>query len=379
MIQKDEATIKYKSEPVGELAIIALESCAEIAQPIDTKLSSTREKDSHLISINEIRFANGEGKVVLNESIRGKDVYILCDVGNYSCTYKMFGFENHKSPDDHLQDIKRALSAIAGKARRITLIMPLLYASRQHRRKARESLDCALALQELERLGVRDIITFDAHDPTIQNAIPLISFETLHPSYKIIKALITGENDLQINSSNMVVISPDTGAMDRALFYSSSLGVETGLFYKRRDHSKVVGGTNPIVQHDYLGRDVEGCNVLIVDDMISSGQSIFDIAKELKSRNANKIYVAVTFALFTDGKEKFEEYYNKGLIDRVYATNLTYVPDDIRQSEWFREVDMSGFMANVIDTLNYNRSISTLLDSTQLIAKLLSERKNHKI
>jgi len=361
--------------PYGDLAIIALKSCADIAKPIDEKLSQTRDEKTHLISADEIRFSNGEGKVVINESIRGKDVYILCDVGNYGCTYKMFGFENHYSPDDHLQDIKRALSAIAGKARRITLIMPLLYASRQHRRKGRESLDCALALQEFERLGVKDIITFDAHDPTIQNAIPLISFENLHPTYKIIKALVTEENLLDIQPENMVVISPDTGAMDRALYYSSNLGVDTGLFYKRRDHTKVVDGKNPIVQHDYLGRDVEGCNVLIVDDMIASGQSVFDICDELKARGAKKIFVAVTFALFTSGPDMFEEYYKKGLLDRVYATNLTYVPEHIKEAEWFNTVDMSGFTANIIDTLNHDESISPLLDSTQLIRRLLNRNK----
>ena len=376
MNHEDKAIQKL---PYSELAIIALDSCSEIAKHIDEKLSKNRDKDTYLISIDEVRFSNGEGKVVLNDSIRGKDVYILSDVGNYSCTYTMFGFTNHKSPDDHLQDIKRTLSAIAGKARRVTLVMPLLYASRQHRRKSRESLDCALALQELETLGVGDIITFDAHDPTIQNAIPLISFENLHPSYKIIKALLTEEHELQINNNNMVVISPDTGAMDRALYYSSNLGVETGLFYKRRDHTKIVNGKNPIVQHDYLGRDVEGCNVLIVDDMISSGESVFDIAKELKAKKANKVYVAVTFALFTNGKEKFEQYYKDGLITKVFATNLTYIPEDVINSEWFSLVDMSGFIANVIDTLNYDQSISKLLDSTHLIRKLLDKRKNHEI
>lgn len=360
--------------PYGELAIIALKSFKDHAEPIDNKLSQSRAKDTHLISVQEVRFSNGEGKVVINESIRGKDVFILCDVGNYGCTYDMFGHENRMSPDDHLQDIKRALSAIAGKARRITLILPLLYASRQHRRKGRESLDSALALQEFERLGVKDIITFDAHDPTIQNAIPLISFENLHPSYKIIKALIMEEPDLNINADNMVVISPDTGAMDRALYYSSNLGVDTGLFYKRRDHSKVVNGKNPIVQHDYLGRSVEGCNVLIVDDMISSGQSVFDICKELKKRGANKIFVAVTFALFTAGPETFEQYYKEGLLDRVYATNLSYIPDHIKEADWFQTVDMSGFVANVIDTLNHDNSISPLLDSTKLIRRLLKRK-----
>ncbi len=376
MKDKKEAHVQQLDRtqlPYGELAIIALKSCREIAKPIDEKLSRTREKGSQLIDIEEVRFSNGEGKVVLKESIRGKDVYILCDVGNYGCTYDMFGYENRMSPDDHLQDIKRTLSAIAGKARRITLIMPLLYASRQHRRKGRESLDSALALQEFERLGVKDIITFDAHDPTIQNAIPLISFENLHPSYKIIKALVTEEDDLDINANNMVVISPDTGAMDRALYYSSNLGVDTGLFYKRRDHSVVVDGKNPIIQHDYLGKDVSGSNVLIVDDMISSGQSVFDICKDLKARGAKKIFVAVTFALFTSGHETFEAYYAEGLLDRVYATNLSYVPEHIRRADWFRTVDMSGFAANVIDTLNHDSSISPLLDSTKLIRRLLDQ------
>ncbi len=365
-----------KNLPYGELAIIAMKSCSEISGPIDKKLSSTRDKDSHLIKVDEVRFSNGEGKVVIKESIRGKDVYILCDVGNYGCTYKMFGFENHMSPDDHLQDIKRVLSAIAGKARRITLIMPLLYASRQHRRKGRESLDCALALQEIERLGVKDIITFDAHDPTIQNAVPLISFENLHPSYKIIKALLTEEEHMIVNAENFVVISPDTGAMDRALYYSSNLGVDTGLFYKRRDHSKIVDGKNPIVQHDYLGRDVKGCNVLIVDDMIASGQSVFDICEELKKRGANKVFVAVTFALFTSGPEKFDKYFEEGLLDRVYATNLSYVPEEIKARDWYSEVDMSGFYANVIETLTSDSSVAPLLDSTQLIRKLVDKINN---
>ncbi len=359
--------------PYGELAIIAMKSCKEIARPIDKKLSKRREKESHLIKIDEVRFSNGEGKVAIKESIRGKDVYILCDVGNYGCTYKMHGFENHMSPDDHLQDIKRVLSAIAGKARRITLILPLLYASRQHRRKGRESLDCALALQEFERLGVKDIITFDAHDPTIQNAVPLISFENLHPSYKIIKALLAREKDMIVNSDNLVVISPDTGAMDRALYYSSNLGVETGLFYKRRDHSKIVDGKNPIVQHDYLGPNVKGCNVLIVDDMIASGQSVFDICEELKKRGANKVFVAVTFALFTSGPEKFDKYHEEGLLDQVFATNLTFVPEEIKSKPWYSEVNMAGFASNVIETLNMDASVAPLLDSTKLIRKLVEE------
>ncbi|MFQ9977937.1 ribose-phosphate pyrophosphokinase [Clostridium cadaveris] len=376
------------SIPNGQLAIIALDSIGVLGKKIDSSLVKCRKsmingeedvyldaKDSYLIGSDTIRFSNGEGKVVLEDTVRGKDVYILCDVGNYGCTYKMFGRINHKSPDDHFQDIKRVLSAMGGKAKRITVVMPLLYASRQHRRKSRESLDCAMALQELERLGVDDIITFDVHDPNVQNAIPLISFDNLYPTYEIVKAFLTKEKDLPINKDNMLVISPDTGAMDRAIYYSGVLGLDIGLFYKRRDYSTVVNGKNPIIQHEYIGREVEGQNILIVDDMIASGESVFDIVRELKKRKAEKIFVSATFALFTEGIDKFDKYYEEGLIERVYSTNLTYIPEEVKTKPWFREVDMSHFIAEVINNLNLDESIAPLLDATESINKLRENRK----
>lgn len=374
--------------PYAQLGIIALESSKDLGNKINDCLRKKRKdilydnldqedntEKSYLIPIDEIRFSNGEGKVVLEDTVRGKDIYIICDVGNYSCTYEMFGFINHKGPDDHFQDVKRVLSAIGGKARRITLIMPLLYASRQHRRKGRESLDCAIALQEIERLGVDDIITFDVHDPNVQNSIPLISFDNLYPTYQIIKAFITEEKDLLINKSEMLVISPDTGAMDRAIYYSSVLGLDIGLFYKRRDHSTIVRGKNPIVQHEYMGRSIEGQNILLIDDMISSGESIFDIVLQLKKRKAKKIYVATTFALFTEGIKKFNEFYELGLIDKVYSTNLTYIPQEVLASKWFKCVDMSKFISDIIDNLNFDKSIVPILDATESIRKLLNKTK----
>jgi ribose-phosphate pyrophosphokinase len=366
----------YESTLVnGELGIIALESCRELGEKINYHIRAKRDEEkSYLIKTEDIRFSNGEGKVKLEESIRGKDVYILCDVGNYSIEYKMFGFMNHMGPDEHFQDIKRTISAIRGKAERITVVMPLLYASRQHRRKGRESLDCAMALQELERLGVHEIITFDAHDPNVQNAITLTSFENLYPTYDMVKSFITNEKDLKIDKNKMIVISPDTGAMDRAIYYSSVLGVDVGLFYKRRDHSRVVNGKNPIVKHEYVGRDVSECDVLIVDDMIASGESVFDIALELKKRNVKNVYVAATFAFFTEGTEKFEKFYNEGIIKRVYSTNLTYIPQYVKEAEWFSEVDMSFLIARVLNKLNYNKSISSYLDATKVIEELLNKQ-----
>lgn len=367
------------SVPYGKLGIIALESCKELGDKINERLLEKRKDiepdiSSYLIPVTEIRFSNGEGKTILEETVRGKDIFILCDIGNYSCTYEMFEFTNHKSPDEHFQDLKRIISAIGGKARRITVIMPLLFASRQHKRKRRESLDCAMALQELERLGVGDILTFDAHDPTVQNAIPMISFDNIYPTYDIVKTFIKEEKDFHIDKSNMLVISPDTGAMDRAIYYSSVLGLDIGMFYKRRDYSTIVKGKNPIVQHEYIGRCVEGQNILIVDDMIASGESIFDIAKELKNRKAKKVYVAVTFSLFTEGIQKFNEFYEKGLIDKVYCTNLSYLPDNVKVAPWFKEVDMSKFICKLINNLNFDTSISTLLDATAAIKKLLEEQ-----
>ena len=360
------------SEINHELGIIALESCRELGEQVNKIIQQKRNiEESLLIPTNEIRFSNGEGKVKLPETVRGKDIYILCDVGNYSCTYKMFGFTNHKGPDEHFQDIKRTVSAIRGKAARITVIMPLLYQSRQHRRKGRESLDCALALQELERLGVDEILTFDVHDPNVQNAIPLLSFENLYPTYDIVKSLISNEDTLELDKEKLLVISPDTGAMDRAIYYSSVLGVDVGLFYKRRDHSTVVNGKNPIVEHEYMGREVEGKDVLIVDDMIASGESVLDIALELKKRNAKNVYVATTFAFFTEGLEKFNEYYSDGIIAKVYSTNLTYISPELREAKWFNAVDMSEFLSRIINRLNYGKSIAKYMDATRIIRSLL--------
>ena len=360
------------SEINHELGIIALESCRELGEQVNKIIQQKRNtEESLLIPTNEIRFSNGEGKVKLPETVRGKDIYILCDVGNYSCTYKMFGFTNHKGPDEHFQDIKRTVSAIRGKAARITVIMPLLYQSRQHRRKGRESLDCALALQELERLGVDEILTFDVHDPNVQNAIPLLSFENLYPTYDIVKSLISNEDTLSLDKEKLLVISPDTGAMDRAIYYSSVLGVDVGLFYKRRDHSTVVNGKNPIVDHEYMGREVEGKDVLIVDDMIASGESVLDIALELKKRNAKNVYVATTFAFFTEGLEKFNKYYSDGIISKVYSTNLTYISPELRETKWFNAVDMSEFLSRVINRLNYGKSIAKYMDATRIIRSLL--------
>ena len=355
-----------------ELGIIALESCIELGNAVDKYIQKVRNSnDSFLIPIDEIRFANGEGKVKLSDTVRGKDIYILCDIGNYSNTYKMFGLTHHKSPDEHFQDIKRTVSAIRGKASRITVIMPLLYESRQHRRKGRESLDCALALQELERLGVDEILTFDVHDPNVQNAIPLTSFENLYPTYDIVKSLILNEKSLELDKEKLLVISPDTGAMDRAIYYSSVLGVDVGLFYKRRDHSLVVNGKNPIVKHEYMGRDVKDKDVLIVDDMIASGESVLDIALELTNRGARNVYVATTFAFFTEGLEKFNSFFKDGIISKVYSTNLTYVPQELKDAEWFNAVDLSEFLSKIINRLNHGRSIAKYMDATSVIRDLL--------
>jgi len=384
--------IKLPSIPYCSLGIMALESSSELGNRINELLMEKRsqhnkelidnnlgDEKSFLINMTDTRFSNGEGKIIIEDSVRGKDIFILADVGNYSCTYTMYGFENHKSPDDHFQDIKRVLSALGGKARRITVIMPLLYASRQHRRKRRESLDCAIALQELERLGVNDIITFDVHDPNVQNAIPLISFDNLYPTYEIVKTILKEEPELLIDKAKVLVISPDTGAMDRAIYYSSVIGLDIGLFYKRRDHSKVVNGKNPIVQHEYMGREVAGQDVLIVDDMIASGESIFDIVLELKKRKAKRIFVTATFALFTEGIAKFNEFYEEGLIERIYSTNLTYIPKEVKEAKWFREVDMSAFIASIINNLNYDKSIAPLLDATGGIKDLLNKERCKQI
>ncbi|MDD4125082.1 MAG: ribose-phosphate pyrophosphokinase [Eubacteriales bacterium] len=358
----------------GELCLIVLKSARELGILVDEKIKALRnEQDSelsHILAIEEIRFSNGEGKVKLDDSVRGKDVYVLVDVGNYSITYPMFSYENHMGPDEHYQDVKRVLSAIGGKANRVTIIMPLLYASRQHKRKGRESLDCALALNELENLGVDTIISFDVHDPTIYNAIPNSSFENIYPTYSMLKSFIANEGN-NILKDNMVVISPDTGAMDRAVYYANVLGVDVGMFYKRRDHTRIVNGKNPIIQHEYIGGPVDGKKVMIVDDMIASGESIIDIINEISNKNISAIYVASTYALFTEGITKFDKLYEQGKLNRLYTTNLSYIPDEVRQRPWFMQVDLSKFIAKIINTLSHDESISPLLDATTRIRRLL--------
>jgi len=384
----------FEKFPVGPLGFVVLDNSRELGELINKRLVSRRKelaasspellaypdfvRDSYLISHKTQRFATGEGKAVMNESVRGHDIFILVDVGNYSQTFKMFGMDCPMSPDDHFQDLKRVIGAISGKARRINVIMPLLYEGRQHKRMNRESLDCAIALQELERLGVENILTFDAHDPRVQNAIPLKGFENLQPTYQIIKSLINTEKDLKISKDAMMVISPDEGGINRSLYFASMLGLNLGLFYKRRDYTRIVNGRNPIVKHEYLGESVKGKDILIVDDLISSGESTLDIAKELKRRDARNIYIAVTFALFTEGIQEFNECYEKGIITRVFATNLTYRRQELRQAPWYTDVDVSKFIAYLIDTLNYDRSISSLMDPSEKIKKLL-EKNNIKV
>lgn len=369
--------------PNADLGIIALNSCTELGKLVDEFIVKSRQQrgenfnrngeevKTYLVNAQQTRFANGEGKVLLSETVRGKDIYILADVSNYGVTYKMFGKEVNMGPDEHLQDIKRVLSAMNGRANKVTVVMPLLYASRQHKKKSRESLDCAMALQDLEKLGVDEIVTFDAHDPTIQNAIPLVSFLNIYPTLEILKHFLTTENWLFDPKEKLVVIAPDTGAMDRAIYYAGVLGLEVGMFYKRRDHSRIVNGKNPIVQHEYIGRDIKGMNVLIVDDMIASGGSVFDVAAELKKRGAKKIFVASTFAFFTEGRAKFDENYKAGIIDKVFSTNLNYVPDEYKAAEWFSQADLSTYLAMFIDNLAQEKSVSKLLDATKGIRSFL--------
>ncbi|MDL2287277.1 ribose-phosphate pyrophosphokinase, partial [Eubacteriales bacterium OttesenSCG-928-G02] len=359
--------------------LIVLNNCKALGEKVDNHIKLLRNEQnpnhSYIIPHDEVRFSNGEGKAKILDSVRGKDIYILSDIANYSSTYKMFGFEHHMSPDEHYQDIKRILSAIGGKANRISVVMPLLYASRQDKRKGRESLDCAVALRELENSGVNTLLTFDVHNPAIQNAIPNTSFENLYATYSMLKCFIANEGN-DIFKDNMTVIGPDTGAMDRAIYYANVLGVDVGMFYKRRDHTKVVNGKNPIVQHEYLGAPLDGKKVFVVDDMIASGESIVDIVNELSQRNVAEIYVAATFSFFTEGVEKFDKLYAEGKLTKLYTTNLSYIPQEIQDRPWFMGVDLSKFIAKIVNTLNHDDSISPLLDATNRIRKLLKHSKN---
>lgn len=381
--------------PDGMLGLIPLESCKELGVKVDQYLVSWREKrqhqhetdpafkgyrrDSYIISTSVPRFGTGEAKAVIKESVRGYDLYLLVDVTNHSLTYKVCGYENHMSPDDHYSDLKRIIAAVGGKARRITAIVPFLYESRQHKRTTRESLDCALALQELTAMGVDNIITFDAHDPRVQNAIPLKGFETVQPAYQFIKGILKNVKDLQIDADHMMIISPDEGGTNRAVYLANVLGLDMGMFYKRRDYSRIVDGRNPIVAHEFLGSSVEGKDVIIIDDMISSGESMIDVATELKKRKANRIFTVATFGLFTNGLEKFDKAVEDGIIYRVVTTNLTYQSPELLSRPYYINCDMSKYIAYIIDTLNHDSSISDLLNPYDRIQKLVSKyKKEHK-
>lgn len=378
--------------PVGRLGIISPYSCAELGTKVDNYLVSWRKKrhnegvlyegydrDTYLIGSDLPRFGSGEAKGILKESVRGDDIYILVDVCNYSLTYSLAGQTNHMSPDDHYQNLKRIIAAIAGKARRINVIMPFLYESRQHRRTGRESLDCALALQELIQMGVENIITFDAHDPRIQNAIPLHGFETVQSAYQFIKNLLKKEKDLKLDKEHLMVISPDEGGMSRAIYLANNLGVDMGMFYKRRDYSTIVDGRNPIVAHEFLGADVRGKDMIIVDDMISSGDSMLEVAQLLKDRGANKIFMCSTFGLFTNGMTKFDEAYEKGIFDRILTTNLIYQTPELLSKPYYINCDMSKYIALIIDTLNHDDSISKLLNPVERIQKVLTKYRNNEM
>ena len=380
--------------PVGPLGLIPLKSCTGLGKKVDDYLVEWRreresehkstiafsgyQRDSYILEANTPRFGSGEGKGTIEESVRGDDFYIMVDVCNYSLTYSLFGMTNHMSPDDHFQDLKRIIAAAAGKARRINVIMPFLYESRQHKRSGRESLDCAMALQELVNMGVENIITFDAHDPRVQNSIPLKGFETVQPIYQFLKHLLKNEPDLQIDSDHMMVISPDEGGTSRAIYFANMLGLDMGMFYKRRDYTKIVNGRNPIVAHEFLGSSVEGKDVLIIDDMISSGESMLDVAKELKRRKARKVFICATFGLFTGGLAKFDQYYQDGLIDRILTTNLVYQTPDLLSRPYYIDVDMSKYIALIIDNLNHDASLSDLLTPTKRINKLLERYKEQQ-
>lgn len=380
--------------PVAPLKIVAMESCRGLGQKVNDYIVSFRENTINEVSESSLyvnyksnnylvdcccpRFGTGEAKGILRETIRGTDLFIMTDVCNYSLTYTVSGHLNHMSPDDHYQDLKRIISAATGKAKRINVIMPFLYESRQHKRTRRESLDCALALEELNAMGVSNIITFDAHDPRVQNAIPLSGFDSFNPPYQFMKALFHAVPDLKPDKGHLMIISPDEGAMHRAVYFSNVLGVDMGMFYKRRDYSRVVNGKNPIVAHEFLGDDVSGMDVIIVDDMISSGESMLDVAKQLKSRSAARVFVCTTFGLFTDGFDKFDDYYNKGYIDKVVTTNLTYLPPELYEKPYFIEADMSKFLAMIIDSFNHDITIGAVMNPTDKIHILLDKYKNQK-
>ncbi len=390
MLRRSERNLE--NIPVGALGLIPITGCEELGEQVNKYLVKWRKesenqhigdvvfngyvRDNYIINTNVPRFGSGEAKGIITESVRGKDLYLMVDVLNYNVTYSLTGNVNHMSPDDHFQNLKRVIAAIGGKSRRINIIMPFLYESRQHKRNGRESLDCALALQELVRMGVDNIITFDAHDPRVQNAIPLNGFETVSPTYQFIKSLLGTVKDLQIDSDHMMAISPDEGGTHRAIYLANVLGLDMGMFYKRRDYTRIVNGRNPIVAHEFLGSSVEGKDVIIIDDMISSGDSIIEVAKELKRRKANRIFAAATFGLFTNGLDRFDKAYEEGLIHGVLTTNLIYRTPNLLSKPYYIDCDMSKYIALLIDTLNHDGSISTLLSPNERIQHVLQVYKN---
>ena len=381
--------------PVGSLGLIPMQGCKSLGEKVDYYLVKCRperesehkdslafagyQRNSYILGAKVPRFGSGEAKGTILESVRGVDLYIMVDVANYSLTYSLCGQINHMSPDDHYQDLKRIIAAVGGKARRITVIMPFLYESRQHKRTARESLDCALALQEMVNMGVDNIITFDAHDPRVQNAIPLSGFETVQPAYQFIKGLLTHVKGLSIDADHMMVVSPDEGGMSRAIYIANVLGLDMGMFYKRRDYTRVVNGRNPIVAHEFLGSSVEGKDIIVIDDMISSGESVIEVATALKARKANRIFIFATFGLFTAGLKRFDEAYENGTISRVLTTNLVYQTEDLLEREWYINCDMSKYIAYLIDTLNHDTSISDLLNPVERIQSIVARYQNGEL
>ncbi len=392
---KHEEKRNLETIPVGSLGIIALDSCKTLGEKVDQYLVRWREerenehkgslafagyqRESYLLQAKVPRFGSGEAKGMIMESVRGTDLFLMVDVLNYSKTYSLCGHENHMSPDDHYQDLKRIIAAVGGKARRITVIMPFLYESRQHKRTSRESLDCALALQELIKMGVDNIITFDAHDARVQNAIPLNGFETVQPAYQFIKGLLRNVKGLNLDSDHMMVISPDEGGMSRAIYIANVLGLDMGMFYKRRDYTKIVNGRNPIIAHEFLGSNVEGKDMIIIDDMISSGESVLEVATALKARKANRIFVFATFGLFTSGLDRFDQACKDGILDKVLTTNLIYQTPELLSRDWYISCDMSKYIAYIIDTLNHDSSISDLLNPSERIQSIVARYKSGEL
>ena len=386
---------KLETVPIGSLGVIPLDGTRSLCEKIDEYLVRWRtereneqkdslvfmgyHRDSYLVDAKLPRFGTGESKGMIMESVRGMDLYLIVDVCNYSVTYTISGEENHMSPDDHFQNLKRIIAAVGGKARRITVIMPFLYESRQHKRETRESLDCALALQELVKMGVENIITFDAHDARVQNSIPLSGFETIQASYQFIKGLLENVHDLTIDSNHMMVVSPDEGGMSRAIYLANVLGLDMGMFYKRRDYTRFENGRNPVVAHEFLGSSVEGMDIIVIDDMISSGEGVLEVANALKQRKARRIYIAATFGLFTKGLKHFDKAYESGLINGVLTTNLIYQMPELLQRKWYISCDMSKYMAYIIDTFNHDSSISDLLNPINRIQSFVERYKNGDI